>query len=84
MQILEENARVFFHLQKQQLIEMIRAGKINEGLEFAQEFLAYKGEESEELLDELGVRIMSSERHIAGQSCMLSCHCSALTLKFRC
>ena len=54
LQILEEEATLFFHLQQQQLIELIRAGNVEEALAFAQEFLAYKGEENEALLEELG------------------------------
>ena len=46
MQILEERAQLFFHLQQQQLIELIRAGNIEQALEFAQEYLAPRGEEN--------------------------------------
>jgi hypothetical protein len=45
-QILEERAQLFFHLQQQQLIELIRAGNIEQALEFAQEYLAPRGEEN--------------------------------------
>jgi glucose-induced degradation protein 8 len=55
VQILECNAELFFHLQQQQMIELIRDGKIVEALLFAQEYLAYKGEEGPSILDELGV-----------------------------
>jgi hypothetical protein len=55
LQILEEESKLFFHLQQQQLIELIRAGNFEEALLFAQEYLAYKGEENETLLEELGV-----------------------------
>jgi glucose-induced degradation protein 8 len=37
LQILDTNPQLYFHLQQQKLIELIRAGKINEALEFAQE-----------------------------------------------
>ena len=53
-QILEEDAPLFFHLQQQSLIELIRLGKIEEALEFAQEYLAPKGEENPEFLEDLG------------------------------
>lgn len=43
-----------FHLQQQQLIELIRANKIEEALDFAEAFLAPIGEENPELLKELG------------------------------
>jgi glucose-induced degradation protein 8 len=57
VQILEENSTLFFHLQQQQLIELIRGGQIEEALTFAQEFLAYKGESNAALLDELGAQL---------------------------
>ena len=63
MQILEEEAALCFHLQQQQLIELIRTGKVEDALAFAQEFLAYKGEENEALLEELGV-CFSSGQHV--------------------
>lgn len=46
MQILDTNPHLFFHLQQQRLIELIRNGKIDEALEFAQEELAPRGEEN--------------------------------------
>ena len=45
-QILDTNPQLFFHLQQQRLIELIRAGKVEEALEFAQEELAPRGEEN--------------------------------------
>lgn len=56
-QILEEQHALFFHLQQQRLIELIRAGKTEEALGFAQEYLAPHGEENEALLEELGERL---------------------------
>ena len=53
-QILEEKADLFFHLQQQRLIELVRAGKVEEALAFAQEFLAPCGEENPAFLEELG------------------------------
>lgn len=55
LQILETNTKLFFHVQQQQVIELIRSGKVNEALLFAQEYLAYKGEENPDSLDDLGV-----------------------------
>lgn len=52
-EILEEQHALFFHLQQQRLIELIRAGKTEEALGFAQEYLAPHGEENEALLEEL-------------------------------
>ncbi|KAJ1961044.1 hypothetical protein H4R35_007489 [Dimargaris xerosporica] len=52
-EILDTNPRLYFHLQLQRLIELIRGGKVEEALLFAQEELAPRGEESPELLDEL-------------------------------
>mmetsp|Transcript_17262 Transcript_17262/g.37561 ORF Transcript_17262/g.37561 Transcript_17262/m.37561 type:complete len:231 (-) Transcript_17262:378-1070(-) len=52
-EILEDRAQLFFHLQQQRLIELIRAGNIEEALEFAQEYLAPRGEENAAFLEEL-------------------------------
>eukprot|EP00850_Spirogloea_muscicola_P024876 SM001679S02932 [mRNA] locus=s1679:28:1329:+ [translate_table: standard] len=52
-EILDTNPQLFFHLQQQRLIELIRGGKIEEALEFAQEELAPRGEENHEFLEEL-------------------------------
>jgi hypothetical protein len=54
VQILEEQQSLFFHLQQQRLIELIRQGKTEQALAFAQEYLAPHGEENEALLEELG------------------------------
>ncbi|PSC71019.1 glucose-induced degradation 8-like protein [Micractinium conductrix] len=51
--ILERQQRLFFHLQQQRLIELIRGGQLAEALEFAQEYLAPRGEDNPELLEEL-------------------------------
>ncbi|MCO5578958.1 hypothetical protein L7F22_032809 [Adiantum nelumboides] len=45
-EILDTNPQLFFHLQQQRLIELIRSGKVEEALEFAQEELAPRGEEN--------------------------------------
>jgi len=45
-QILEERTVVHFHLQQQRLIELIRAGSIDQALQFAQDYLAPRGEEN--------------------------------------
>eukprot|EP00887_Chlorella_sp_A99_P006568 scaffold3.g6568.t1 len=52
-EILEEKQELFFHLQQQQLIELIRGGKLDEALEFAQEYLAPHGEDNPAFLQEL-------------------------------
>ncbi|KAH7442429.1 hypothetical protein KP509_03G088100 [Ceratopteris richardii] len=52
-EILDTNPQLFFHLQQQRLIELIRSGKVEEALEFAQEELAPRGEENHEFLQEL-------------------------------
>jgi len=52
-EILDTNPALYFHLQQQKLIEFIRHGRIAEALEFAQEELAPRGEESPEFLSEL-------------------------------
>ncbi|KAI9179976.1 hypothetical protein H9P43_005308 [Blastocladiella emersonii ATCC 22665] len=51
--ILETNPRLFFHLQQQKLIELIRAGDVAAALAFAQDELAPRGEENPEFLAEL-------------------------------
>jgi hypothetical protein len=42
---LDTHPKLFFHLQQQKLIELIRNGKIEEAILFAQEELAPRGEE---------------------------------------
>lgn len=51
--ILDENPRLFFHLQQQKLIELIRAGDVEAALAFAEKELAPRGEENPEFLAEL-------------------------------
>ena len=45
-EILDTNPPLYFRLQQQQLIEMIRAGNVNDALQFAMEELAPRGEEN--------------------------------------
>ncbi|EIE21641.1 hypothetical protein COCSUDRAFT_33734 [Coccomyxa subellipsoidea C-169] len=52
-EILEEKQQLSFHLQQQRLIELIRQGKTEDALEFAQEYLAPRGEENPAFLEEL-------------------------------
>ncbi|KDN45446.1 hypothetical protein K437DRAFT_256557 [Tilletiaria anomala UBC 951] len=52
-EILDTNPVLFFRLQQQRLIELIRTGKVAEALAFAAEELAPRGEEHPELLPEL-------------------------------
>ncbi|KAF9672299.1 hypothetical protein SADUNF_Sadunf11G0026900 [Salix dunnii] len=52
-EILDTNPQLFFHLQQQRFIELIRNGKVEEALEFAQEELAPRGEENQSFLEEL-------------------------------
>eukprot|EP00179_Madagascaria_erythrocladioides_P028354 CAMPEP_0198340738 /NCGR_PEP_ID=MMETSP1450-20131203/45942_1 /TAXON_ID=753684 ORGANISM="Madagascaria erythrocladiodes, Strain CCMP3234" /NCGR_SAMPLE_ID=MMETSP1450 /ASSEMBLY_ACC=CAM_ASM_001115 /LENGTH=231 /DNA_ID=CAMNT_0044045731 /DNA_START=27 /DNA_END=722 /DNA_ORIENTATION=+ len=51
--ILDQNPELYFHLQQQKLIELIREGSIDEALTFAQEELAPRGEETPAFLAEL-------------------------------
>ncbi|KAJ3344812.1 hypothetical protein HDU91_000105 [Kappamyces sp. JEL0680] len=53
IQILDTHPKLFFHLQQQRLIELIRAGSIEEAIVFAQDELAPRGEEHPEFLEEL-------------------------------
>ncbi|KDQ63486.1 hypothetical protein JAAARDRAFT_29509 [Jaapia argillacea MUCL 33604] len=52
-EILDTNPALYFHLQQQKLIECIREGRIGDALQFAQDELAPRGEESPEFLSEL-------------------------------
>ncbi|KAI8990821.1 CTLH/CRA C-terminal to lish motif domain-containing protein [Mycotypha africana] len=52
-EILDTNPHLFFHLQQQRLIELIRKGEYREALEFASEEMAPRGEEHPEFLEEL-------------------------------
>ncbi|KAK2079455.1 Chaperone protein ClpB1 [Prototheca wickerhamii] len=52
-EVLEGQESLLFHLQRQQLIELIRQGNVEGALEFAQEFLAAKCEENPDNLAEL-------------------------------
>ncbi|KAJ3674090.1 hypothetical protein LUZ60_006082 [Juncus effusus] len=52
-EILDTNPELYFHLQQQKLIELIRKGKIEEALAFAQEELAPRGEENPGFLEEI-------------------------------
>ncbi|KAL4069682.1 CTLH/CRA C-terminal to lish motif domain-containing protein [Scleroderma yunnanense] len=52
-EILDTNPALYFRLQQQRLIELIRHGRIAEALQFAQNELAPRGEESPEFLAEL-------------------------------
>ncbi|KAJ2768852.1 hypothetical protein IWQ57_003357 [Coemansia nantahalensis] len=51
--LLDTDPRLYFRLQQQQLIELIRQGRAEEALAFAQDELAPHGEEHPELLREL-------------------------------
>lgn len=52
-QLLDDNRYLFFHLQQQHLIELIRNKNIDAALKFAQENLADQGEEDATVLEEL-------------------------------
>eukprot|EP00160_Parvularia_atlantis_P010419 Unigene2038_Nuclearia_a/m.6348 Unigene2038_Nuclearia_a/g.6348 ORF Unigene2038_Nuclearia_a/g.6348 Unigene2038_Nuclearia_a/m.6348 type:complete len:203 (-) Unigene2038_Nuclearia_a:74-682(-) len=52
-EILDTDAHLFFHLQLQKLIELIRQGDLAQALTFAQEELAPRGEEHPQFLEEL-------------------------------
>jgi glucose-induced degradation protein 8 len=51
--VLDTNAPLYFRLQQQRLIELVRQGHTDAALSFAQEELAPRGEEHPQLLDEL-------------------------------
>merc|ERR1712001_186904 len=52
-ELLDDDRYLFFHLQQQQLIELICDSKVEEAIKFATDQLAERGEESENVLDEL-------------------------------
>ncbi|KAL0076513.1 CTLH/CRA C-terminal to lish motif domain-containing protein [Phycomyces blakesleeanus] len=52
-EILDTNPQLFFRLQQQRLIELIRKGDFGAALEFAAEEMAPRGEEHPEFLEEL-------------------------------
>ncbi len=51
--ILDKNPKLYFKLQLQRLIELIRQGKIDEALNFAQEELAPISEKNKEFLEDI-------------------------------
>ncbi|XP_023297049.1 glucose-induced degradation protein 8 homolog isoform X2 [Lucilia cuprina] len=52
-ELLDTEHHLFFHLQQLQLIELIRVGKIEDALTFAQNKLSEAGEHTPEVLSEL-------------------------------
>ena len=52
-ELLDDDRYLFFHLQQQQLIELIREQRVEEALRFASEQLAERGEEDAGVLEEL-------------------------------
>ncbi|KAJ8688281.1 hypothetical protein QAD02_024076 [Eretmocerus hayati] len=52
-ELLDNDRYLHFHLQQLHLIELIRAGRIEEALQFAQEQLSEAGESNENILSEL-------------------------------
>ena len=52
-ELLDDDRYLFFHLQQQQLIELIRENRLEEALKFASEQLAERGEEDPVVLEEL-------------------------------
>jgi len=52
-ELLDDNRYLFFHLQQQHLIELIRNKNINDALKFAQENLSDQGVENAAVLEEL-------------------------------
>jgi hypothetical protein len=52
-EILDTNSKLYFHLQQQQLLELIRAGDVEQVLKYASTELSARGEENPEFLEEL-------------------------------
>lgn len=52
-ELLDNDRYLYFHLQQQHLIELIRQGNVERALEYAQIHLAERGEENPDILSEL-------------------------------
>lgn len=52
-ELLDNDRYLYFHLQQQHLIELIRQGNVEGALDYAQTHLAERGEENPEILSEL-------------------------------
>lgn len=52
-EILDTNSKLYFHLQQQQLLELIRTGDMERVLDYASTELSARGEENPEFLEEL-------------------------------
>lgn len=52
-EILDTNSKLYFHLQQQQLLELIKRGDMEQVLEYASTELSARGEENPEFLEEL-------------------------------
>lgn len=52
-EILDDNSQLYFHLQQQVLIELIRGGRVEEAVVYAQEHLAERGQRDPAVLHEL-------------------------------
>jgi len=52
-EILKTNPKLFFHLQQQRFIELVREGNVEEALELSNKELVPRGQENPELLEEL-------------------------------
>ncbi len=52
-EILDSKQRLYFHLQQQQLIELVRERKVERALEFSQNIMAELGLENSDFLEEL-------------------------------
>ncbi|XP_072046038.1 glucose-induced degradation protein 8 homolog [Amphiura filiformis] len=52
-ELLDNDRYLYFHLQQQHLIELIRKGNLEGALDYAQTHLAERGEENSEILPEL-------------------------------
>lgn len=52
-EILDDNSQLYFHLQQQVLIELIREGRVEEAVVYAQDHLAERGQRDPSILNEL-------------------------------
>ncbi|MCL4144432.1 UNVERIFIED_CONTAM: hypothetical protein GTU68_000132 [Idotea baltica] len=52
-EILDDNSKLFFHLQQLVLIELIRSGRVEEAVVYAQDHLAERGQRDPAVLHQL-------------------------------
>ena len=64
--LLEEKDDIYFRLQQQQLIELIRNQKVEEAIEFAQKYLAPRGEDNVSFIHNLHEESNATKQSMEG------------------